>query len=191
MKLNERMHAAAARAAAWERALRLGRRLGAACGIRDVGKVKLSKIDLRARTIFFKHEVRTYDNVRMNLEGTIFWQVHDLPKMINATDDPEGDVWHHARSALIEAVSNTTLATFMAGFNGIVMEASRKQSGDGFYAERGVELQSMEVTRYDCTDEKTATGATGGHPGDHEPHQPADGAGQQRRGAGGGARDGA
>jgi hypothetical protein len=44
----------------------------------------------------------------------------------------------------------------MSGFNGIVMEASRRQALDGFYAERGVELVSMGVTRFDCADPETA-----------------------------------
>merc|ERR1719436_1211802 len=76
--------------------------------------------------------------------------------MISATADPEGDVWHHARSALIEAVSNATLADFMSGFNGIVMDSFHRQSQDGFYFTRGVEFQSMELTRFDCADKETA-----------------------------------
>lgn len=113
-------------------------------------------IDLRARKMFFEYEVRTSDNVKLELEGTIFYQVVDVGLMIGATSDPEGDVWHHARSALIEAVSNTTLSAFMAGFNRIVMDAFRRQAEDGFYAERGVEMQSMEVTSFDCADSRTA-----------------------------------
>merc|ERR1719265_1543568 len=76
--------------------------------------------------------------------------------MIRATSDPSGDVWHHARSCLIQAVSKVDLATFMSGFNGIVMAAFKEQAGDGFYLERGVEVHSMELTRYKCTDDKTA-----------------------------------
>jgi regulator of protease activity HflC (stomatin/prohibitin superfamily) len=119
-------------------------------------KAQVSKIDMRARHIFFEYGVRTSDNVKLNLEGTIFWQVKNVSKMIFATPDPEGDVWHHARSALIEAISNTTLADFMSGFNGIVMESFGRQAKDGFYVDRGVELQSMELTSFDCADSDTA-----------------------------------
>merc|ERR1712226_1164780 len=98
-----------------------------------VGKIQVQKVDMRARHIFFKYEVRTSDNVKLILEGTIFWRVTNVTTMISATADPEGDVWHHARSALIEAVSNATLADFMSGFNGIVMESFRRQAQDGFY----------------------------------------------------------
>merc|ERR1712083_952303 len=55
---------------------------------------------------------------------------------IAATADPEGDVWHHARSSLIQAFGTQAL--------------------DSFYAERGVELQSLEVTKFDCVDPETA-----------------------------------
>merc|ERR1719201_2629683 len=36
------------------------------------------------------------------------------------------------------------------------MESFRRQSQDGFYFVRGVELQSMELTRFDCADTETA-----------------------------------
>merc|ERR1712048_99939 len=65
-----------------------------------------------------------------------------------------GDVWYHARSAMIQAVSRVTLEEFMAKFNCIVTQAT--QSGDSFYSERGVQLHAMEVTRYQCADQKTS-----------------------------------
>lgn len=119
-------------------------------------KRTVTKIDMRARRMYFQYEVRTSDNVKLTLDGTIFWQIRNLPTVINATSDPEGDVWHHARSALIQAVSSVTLQRFMSGFNGIVMDAFRVQASDGFYEERGVELLSMGVTRFDCAEPETA-----------------------------------
>jgi len=86
-------------------------------------KVPVTKIDLRAQYAFFEYCVRTADNVELLLEGTIFWQVTNVPQMIQATGDPKGDVWYHARSALIQAISRVTLETFMAEFNDIVMKA--------------------------------------------------------------------
>merc|ERR1719379_399150 len=99
---------------------------------------------MRMRKMFFSYEVRTSDNVKLYLEGTIFWKVQNVPLMINATSDPEGDVWHHARSALIQAVSRNTLQQFMKKFNEITMKAFDSQAADGFYAGRGVVLESME-----------------------------------------------
>merc|ERR1711937_1026485 len=53
-------------------------------------RVPVTKIDLRAQYAFFEYNVRTADNVELVLEGTIFWQVLDVPKMIAATGTPRG-----------------------------------------------------------------------------------------------------
>merc|ERR1712196_83831 len=109
-------------------------------------KVPVTKIDMRPQYAFFEYTVRTSDNVELVLEGTIFWQVTDVAKMIERTGDPKGDVWYHARSALIQAVSLVTLETFMASFNSIVLEAAAMD--DDFYSERGVKLHNLEVVRF-------------------------------------------
>lgn len=44
----------------------------------------------------------------------------------------------------------------MHRFNNISMAAFEAQATDGFYTERGVEILSMEVTRYEPMDLKTA-----------------------------------
>jgi RNA binding exosome subunit len=82
--------------------------------------------------------------------------VTDIQKLIETTSDPEGEVWQHARSALIQGVSKVTLSVFMARINNISTEAFETQATDGFYANRGVEIVSMEVTRYEPVDERTA-----------------------------------
>jgi regulator of protease activity HflC (stomatin/prohibitin superfamily) len=122
-----------------------------------VPKVPVTMIDLRARKMFFNYEVRTGDNVKLTLEGTIFWQVKDVAAMISMTSDPSGDISQHARSALIQGVSKVTLSAFMSDFNNITEAAFATQASDGFYAERGVEVQSMELTRFDCVDPETAS----------------------------------
>merc|ERR1719450_219322 len=83
-------------------------------------KVNVTKIALRARYTSFEYRVRTLDNVELVLQGTIFWQVTHVPTMISATGDPVGDVFYHARSALIQAVSAVKLTTFMTSFNALV-----------------------------------------------------------------------
>jgi len=119
-------------------------------------KDKFTKIDMRMRQMFFKYDVRTSDNVELQLDGTIFWRLIDVSLMISKTSDPEGDVWHHARSAMIQAVSQTTLTTFMSNFNNITMEAFKAQAADGFYSGRGVMLSSIEVTKFHTTDPTTS-----------------------------------
>merc|ERR1719375_2971815 len=116
-------------------------------------KVPVTKIDLRAQYAFFEYNVRTSDNVELQLEGTIFWQVVDVPRMVERTADPKGDVWYHARSALIQAVSTVTLEEFMASFNTIVQQAAAM--GKAFYDERGVVLHNLEVVRYEPKDAET------------------------------------
>jgi hypothetical protein len=100
---------------------------------------------------FFEYTVRTSDNVELTLEGTIFWQVSDVAKMIKRTGDPKGDVWYHARSALIQAVSTVTLETFMASFNAIVQQAAAMDKP--FYDD--VVLHNLEVVRYEPKDAET------------------------------------
>merc|ERR1719482_2493412 len=46
---------------------------------------EVQKIDLRSQYLLFNFEVRTEDNVRLQLEGTIFWQVMDAEIMIKKT----------------------------------------------------------------------------------------------------------
>merc|ERR1711977_511930 len=94
--------------------------------------MSVTKIDLRSQYMTFNYEVRTSDNVRLRLEGTVFWRVTDVSKMIHATADPVGDVWHHTRSTLIQAVSQVTLEKFMEGFNTIVMNAFNAEVADRF-----------------------------------------------------------
>lgn len=112
-------------------------------------------VDLRSRKIFFQYRVATSDNVAMTIEGTIFWRVVRLDRMIATTADPEGDVWHHSRSALISAVSANSLSQFMRNFNGIAHNASMAQEHDGFHSDRGLEVVSLEVTGYQPVDEET------------------------------------
>jgi hypothetical protein len=118
-------------------------------------KIPVQKIDLRATYAFFEYNVRTSDNVELVLEGTIFWQVLDVPKMVAATGDPKGDIWYHARSALIQAVSMVTLEEFMKGFNTIVSSAAATDAL--FYDDRGCKVHNLEVTRYECADAATGS----------------------------------
>eukprot|EP00408_Alexandrium_pacificum_P017842 CAMPEP_0171193466 /NCGR_PEP_ID=MMETSP0790-20130122/20393_1 /TAXON_ID=2925 /ORGANISM="Alexandrium catenella, Strain OF101" /LENGTH=487 /DNA_ID=CAMNT_0011658643 /DNA_START=171 /DNA_END=1634 /DNA_ORIENTATION=+ len=124
--------------------------------VQTITKETVTVIDMRVRKVEYQYEVRTNDNVNLRLQGTIFWKITDVSRTISMTDDPAGDVWHHARSALIQAVSKADLDTFMRSFNALVQVSFRQQAADGFYVQRGVEVQSMEVTKYDCVDPETA-----------------------------------
>jgi regulator of protease activity HflC (stomatin/prohibitin superfamily) len=122
----------------------------------NVAKTKLTKVDMRSQKMFFRYSVQTSDNVQLVVDGTIFWRIVSVAKMLSATSDVPGDVWHHARSALNQAASKATLATFMLSLNQIMAEAFQMQAQDGFYDERGVELEQMEITRFEVLDPATA-----------------------------------
>jgi hypothetical protein len=89
------------------------------------------------------------------LMGTIFWRVQNVSRMIMGTSDPAGDVWHHCRSSIMQAVSNTSFDSFMGSFNSLARDAYARDVADGFYTERGVALLSMEVTRFEAVDAET------------------------------------
>mmetsp|Transcript_29444 Transcript_29444/g.83910 ORF Transcript_29444/g.83910 Transcript_29444/m.83910 type:complete len:522 (+) Transcript_29444:114-1679(+) len=126
-------------------------------GLQVVSTTPVTRIDMRARKVFFQYDVRTNDNVALRIEGSIFWQVQDVAKLLNITADPAGDVWYKARSTLISAISKVDLETFMGNFNTLIQTAFQAQANDGFYEERGLVVHSMEVTKYSPTDEATAT----------------------------------
>lgn len=123
--------------------------------VQTAGRNKFTKIDMTERTMFFLWQVRSSDNVKLSLEGTIFWRVMDVPLMINVTSDPEGDVWHHVRSSVIQAVSSTSLETFRNSYANITTEAFKRDAADGFYGNRGVTVKSMDITKWECADATT------------------------------------
>merc|ERR1712232_850483 len=116
-------------------------------------KVPMTKIDTRRQYAFFEYEVRTSDKVQLTIEGTLLWQVVDVPKMYSHTSDPKGDVWYHARQRLIQAVSRVTLEKFMDTFSDLAADAI---NNDSFYAERGLHLHELSVIRYECANPSDA-----------------------------------
>merc|ERR1719183_308197 len=97
---------------------------------------EISKIDMRIQRTFYSYAVRTNDNVKLMLMGTIFWRVQNVTTMILGTSDPSGDVWHHSRSSFMQAVSNTTFDSFMGTFNTLAQAAYLRDVADNFYTER-------------------------------------------------------
>mmetsp|Transcript_22081 Transcript_22081/g.39595 ORF Transcript_22081/g.39595 Transcript_22081/m.39595 type:complete len:627 (-) Transcript_22081:145-2025(-) len=119
-------------------------------------KETITMLDLRVQKLFFSNEVRTSDNVKLRMNGTVFWKVTDVMQMLSMSSDLPGDISQRTASSLIQAVSQNTLSVFMENFNAITQTAFSAQVGDTFYSDRGVELQNIEVTGYDCVDEETA-----------------------------------
>merc|ERR1719379_2238730 len=126
-----------------------------ASGSAKVTQMSVEKIDMRIQRTFYSYTVRTNDNVRLMLMGTIFWRVTNVSQMVLGTSDPSGDVWHHCRSSFMQALSNITFDSFMGSFNNLAKDAYYRDVADGFYTERGVSLLSMEVTRFEAVDSET------------------------------------
>ncbi len=121
---------------------------------KDHRNLEISLIDSRPKFMWYEFEVRTQDNVELVLGLTFFWQIVDVPQMIRTTDDTTGDICSHARSAIIQAVSRSTLEDFLSSFNPIVRDAVLNEQ-DTFYEERGVILHAIEVRSITCKDTDT------------------------------------
>jgi regulator of protease activity HflC (stomatin/prohibitin superfamily) len=119
-------------------------------------KVPVDRIDLRERSMFYRYDVRTNDNVKLRLEGTIFWRIVNVGNMVKKTSDPEGDVWQKSRSALIQAVSQTVFQDFMQSLSNVTSNAYHVQKADTFLADRGLSLEALELTSFECLEDKTS-----------------------------------
>lgn len=123
-------------------------------GIRKNRKEKRMKVfDSRPWYMDYEFTVRTSDNVELTLGISFFWSLENIAFMIRNTDDAPGDICHHARSEIIQAVSKVTLDDFMHRFNELVTQTIL-ESGDSFYEERGSKIHSVEVRSFECLDKK-------------------------------------
>ena len=121
---------------------------------KDKRALRIEALDLRPKFMWYEFEARTEDNVELTLGITFFWQVSDVEAMIRTTDDTTGDICSHARSSIIQAVSQVTLERFLAEFNDVVRRVV-VESSDPFYRERGAVLHASEVRSIQCKDPQT------------------------------------
>ncbi len=121
---------------------------------KDQRNLRLRKLDLRPKFMWYEFEARTQDNVELVIGITFFWEISDFERMVRATDDTPGDICAHARSAIIQSISKVTLEDFLANFNPIIYEAVLGTDAI-FYDERGVKLNAVEVRSISCKDNET------------------------------------
>jgi hypothetical protein len=114
---------------------------------------KMTIFDSRPWYMNYEFVVRTSDNVELNLSMSFFWSLENIAYMIRNTDDAPGDICHHARSEIIQAVSKVTLKDFMENFNQIIHQTIL-ESNDPFYEARGSKIHSVEVRSFECLDKK-------------------------------------
>merc|ERR1712072_433805 len=114
---------------------------------------KMTVFDSRPWYMNYEFVVRTHDNVELLLSMSFFWSLENIAYMIRNTDDAPGDICHHARSEIIQAVSKVTLKDFMENFNQIIHQTIL-ESNDPFYEARGSKIHSVEVRSFECLDKK-------------------------------------
>merc|ERR1712022_107234 len=118
------------------------------------------RFDMRPSYMNYEFNCRTIDNVELVVDVSFYWQILDVKAMIERTADAPGDICTHARSMIIQAVSNITLMTFLEKFNDIIRAGAGVGKGedvvpDPFYIDRGVELLSVEVLQFKCSNPDT------------------------------------
>merc|ERR1719409_1118738 len=118
---------------------------------KDKRNMRKTVFDSRPWFCNYEFVCRTADNVELTLEITFFWSLDNVPAMIRNTDDAPGDMCHHARSEIVQSVSQVDLRTFMERFNPIVKDTVMG-SKDPFYTDRGVRVHSVEVRSFQCRD---------------------------------------
>jgi hypothetical protein len=121
---------------------------------RQTRDLKVTHLDMRPQFMNFEFNSRTGDNVELVLEGTFYWQIVDMPRMMSFSGDVTGDICNYARSAFIQKISQVTLKQFMDDFRKIASEVIAEDTG--FYETRGLKVHSLEVTGYRCADASTA-----------------------------------
>jgi len=121
---------------------------------RQTRDLRIGHLDMRPQFMNFEFNSRTSDNVELILEGTFYWQVTDVPKMVSFSGDVTGDICNYARSAFIQKIAQVTLKEFMDDFRKIASEVIAEDTG--FYETRGLKVHSLEVTGYSCADKSTA-----------------------------------
>merc|ERR1711988_1054395 len=118
------------------------------------------RFDMRPSYMNYEFNCRTIDNVELVVDVSFYWQIIDVQSMIERTADAPGDICTHARSMIIQAVSNITLMTFLEKFNDVIRKGAGVGTGDDvvpdpFYIDRGVELLSVEVLQFKCSNPDT------------------------------------
>lgn len=121
---------------------------------KDRRELRITHLDLRPKFMWYEFESRTQDNVELIIGVTFFWQIADPERMVQTTDDTPGDICAHARSQIIQAVSQVTLERFLVAFNSIIGEAVLRPA-DPFFRERGSVVHAVEVRSVTCKDPAT------------------------------------
>eukprot|EP00040_Diaphanoeca_grandis_P023938 m.130906 g.130906 ORF g.130906 m.130906 type:complete len:685 (+) comp29510_c0_seq1:158-2212(+) len=114
----------------------------------------IKRFDCRPQYMWFEFVCRTQDNVELCLECTFYYEVVNLPLMVGRTGDLPGDIYNQARSQFMKQVAKLTLKEFMTTLHTVSKNVFEENVT--FYSDRGVNINSLEVTKYACVDKKTS-----------------------------------
>mmetsp|Transcript_82979 Transcript_82979/g.130881 ORF Transcript_82979/g.130881 Transcript_82979/m.130881 type:complete len:768 (+) Transcript_82979:69-2372(+) len=121
---------------------------------REKKDLYIDRFDVRPQFMWNEIMCRTRDNVELKLEVTLFYQVEDLATMVRKTGNLTGDIYNHLRSKFIKEVALKSLKDFMESMHTVSQAIFASDSE--FYTERGVKANSLEVTKYACTEARTS-----------------------------------
>merc|ERR1712146_852076 len=93
----------------------------------------------------YEFTCRTVDNVELVVDVSFYWAIIDIQKMIMCTADAPGDICTHARSKIIQSVSNKTLMEFLKDFNEIIRKGAGVDAQPGGSAEEEKRIRSEEL----------------------------------------------
>jgi len=103
------------------------------------------RFDVRPSYMQYEFTCRTVDNVELVVDVSFYWAIVDIQKMIMCTADAPGDICTHARSKIIQSVSNKTLMEFLKDFNEIIRKGAGVDAQPGGSAEEEKRVRSEEL----------------------------------------------
>jgi len=128
--------------------------------------VSVWRFDVRPSYMQYEFSCRTVDNVELIVDVSFYWAIVDIQKMIMCTADAPGDICTHARSKIIQSVSNKTLMEFLRDFNEIIrkgagvdaqpgagVEEEKRIRGEELKAELEVELEEARAELDQCEEQ--------------------------------------
>lgn len=120
------------------------------------GEMKtFSRLDQRMQQLFFQYDdVRTNDNIEFEVEGTIFWEIEDVPKLVTSTNDPTGDIWHRMRSQISQAAGNYNYAGFLTSLRNMTAAVREQELDNPFYSMRGIKVYDFQLIEVELKDEE-------------------------------------
>eukprot|EP00656_Telonema_subtile_P009331 TRINITY_DN14386_c0_g1_i2.p1 TRINITY_DN14386_c0_g1~~TRINITY_DN14386_c0_g1_i2.p1 ORF type:complete len:579 (+),score=192.66 TRINITY_DN14386_c0_g1_i2:231-1967(+) len=103
------------------------------------------RFDVRPTYMQYEFACRTIDNVELIVDVSFYWEITNIEMLIMKTADAPGDICTHARSRIIQSVSNKTLMHFLKDFNEIVREGAGVGSMDPKTRHAKMEACQMEL----------------------------------------------